>query len=808
MPHLHLLGGLRAFDGERELASLHAQKIRYAALVFVAAEGETTRDALMGVLWPDRDPDRARHTLNQTIYELRKTLGADWVQTTGDRLSLSRRISVDARLFEQAAERGDYRVALELYRGDFLAGTYLVESQPFEEWAERHRSRLKRLHRKCVREALREASARGESAAALEIVSAAVELDPFDDEMQHERIRLVAAAGRPSEALQIFRRYEELLARDGLKPLDDTVELIQRIRLGTDSRLPAQAASTELVPSVPADATPATVGAVPQPHPPGRAGRLWKGLPRKLVAVAALIALIVGIGYWAGLAEGPKPVLAGGIPRIAVLYFNDNSSGGDLGYFANELTADLISALHGAPGITVLSTGAVARYRGGAIALDSIARALNATYLISGDLSRDSSRIRVLLMLSDGETGAVISTSEAIDHQRDDYYAVRDDVAANAVDLLKKNLGIALRLRAIRKETNARALELFQRAQDRRERANRQLWASQTSQAGSIFQQADSLAALAEARDRGWLRPIVLRGQIAHDHALLALLTNQSNDRMRVLLDSARLHAERALAKDSSYAPARELRAQVLFRLSSGLADTARANRMLNTAEADLNVAINTDPERTTSLSLLSVIAYLRGDFNRALWAAKEALRLDAYLENLGEIYARLAITSFETGNDGEARQWCDTGAQRFPNDMRFMHCTLVLQGWSTAPLNLPAVQSMLRLYLRSDQDPWNRGFLEMLMAGVYVRAGQIDSARAVMRRARAYEPANRSLVWIESANHTLLGERDTAVALLRSYVADSPSGSASIVLSRMFEPLRDHKGFTELMRFHTPASR
>ena len=801
MPHLQLLGGLRAFDGERELASLHAQKIRYAALVFVAAEGETTRDALMGVLWPDREPDRARHTLNQTIYELRKTLGADWVQTTGDRLSLSPRITVDTRVFEQAVQRDDYRTAVDLYRGDFLAGTYLVESQPFEEWSERQRARLRRLYRKCVREAMREASSRGDAAAALEIASAAAELDPQDDEMQHERIRLVASAGRPSEALQLFRRYEEVLARDGLKPLDDTIQLVQRIRAGQNRSVPATSPSArvEAGPHLEAE----TIAPAPVPAPVQSANG-WK-VP---AMVSAAIVAVAFLGVWA-FARDPEPNSVSGNPRV-VVHFTDDSRAGDMGYLANNLTRDLIDALQPLPGMDVLTVNAVAPYRGRPIRADSIARELQATFVITGSVSTDSNRIRTYIELADGPSGKVIGTGKFNYHARGEYYAARDDLVRDAVDLLKQQLGGELRARALRAETNSRALELFQRAEDLRDRARQA--SSEPAHANALFLRADSLAAEAEARDHDWLRPTVLRARIAYSRAFAALYLDRSGETASRLLDSVRVHAERALARDSSFAPAREIRALVLYRLSGSQQDTAVANRMITQAEKDILTAVTADPQRAEAWSILSQIAhYYRGDFERARYAAQQAYDADSYLETAADILERLALTSFETGNDADAKKWCDEGMRRFENDWRFVHCSLLLQGWSSLPQGSAVeARSIIDRYELNDPSgaKWNVPFLEMLMAGIHIRAGNVEEARKVMASAGERRNEIANLLWAEAANRTMLGERDSAVALLRAYAQLTPTRSANVLLSRMFTPVREHPGYRDLIRFYTPANR
>ena len=57
-----------------------------ALLVYLAVEADHPhrRQSLAGLLWPESDQDRARHALVQTLYALRRDLGADVVTGAAD----------------------------------------------------------------------------------------------------------------------------------------------------------------------------------------------------------------------------------------------------------------------------------------------------------------------------------------------------------------------------------------------------------------------------------------------------------------------------------------------------------------------------------------------------------------------------------------------------------------------------------------------------------------------------------------------------------------------------------------------------
>ena len=77
------LGSLIAtLDGEAVL-SFESDKVR-ALLAYLAVESERPhrREKLVALLWPDQSEERARASLSQALYNLRRVLGdrdSDWV---------------------------------------------------------------------------------------------------------------------------------------------------------------------------------------------------------------------------------------------------------------------------------------------------------------------------------------------------------------------------------------------------------------------------------------------------------------------------------------------------------------------------------------------------------------------------------------------------------------------------------------------------------------------------------------------------------------------------------------------------------
>lgn len=149
-------------DG-RELAELQAQKQPCALLLHLAIEGSTSRDCLLTMFWPDRAAEKARHTLSQALYSLRRDLGEASVDSRGNAVRIAcPEITIDALELEAAASRGDWERVVELYDGPFLDQFSLPGVREFEDWCSRSRTKLARTAHRAFGQMVRRRAASGD----------------------------------------------------------------------------------------------------------------------------------------------------------------------------------------------------------------------------------------------------------------------------------------------------------------------------------------------------------------------------------------------------------------------------------------------------------------------------------------------------------------------------------------------------------------------------------------------------------------------------------------------------------------------
>ncbi|HET8623204.1 MAG TPA: AAA family ATPase [Gemmatimonadales bacterium] len=204
-----------------------------AFLVYLALSPDQTRSRqhLLGMLWPERDEQQARHSLNEAVRRLRGCLGDSRIVTDGDSLTLrAEALEVDALRFEKLAATQPGQ-ALALLRGDFLEGFSARTAPAFEDWMAAMRERYRNAGADLL---LREGSeallrSRLEDAAAL--ARRALGLVPYSERAADLAMRALALNGDAAGALACYHGFAEQLQREIAEhPSRELSALAERIR--------------------------------------------------------------------------------------------------------------------------------------------------------------------------------------------------------------------------------------------------------------------------------------------------------------------------------------------------------------------------------------------------------------------------------------------------------------------------------------------------------------------------------------------------------------------------------------------------
>jgi DNA-binding SARP family transcriptional activator len=214
-----------------------------------------TREHLAGVFWGDSAEERARHTLNTTLWRINRVLeppeaGANsrgYLRVSPQHIGFNAASGawLDVAEFEsrcELAEQTDapeqrfalYSQAVNLYRGDLLADCY-------EDWCIVERERLQGLYVRALARLMAHNSSATEYDRAIDCARRILSCDPLREEVHRDLMRLHLHAGQPAAALRQYRQCEDLLRDElGVEPAPETRSLLTPILGASSTVRPAE----------------------------------------------------------------------------------------------------------------------------------------------------------------------------------------------------------------------------------------------------------------------------------------------------------------------------------------------------------------------------------------------------------------------------------------------------------------------------------------------------------------------------------------------------------------------------------------
>ncbi len=236
---IHLLGGfLLEHDGRNMPPIPSAAGRSLFAYLVTNRDRRHTRDLVAGTFWPDLPEQGARRRLSQAWWQIQTSLqdvksGHPFIEATLfdvafvatdywlDIAEFDRQISTAAKqaVTRDPAESGSLEQAVDLYRGEFLAGFY-------DDWTHFERERLRSQYLVSLERLIALHKSRADYETAQYFARRLSLHDPLRESAHREVMRLSFLLGHSNEALRQYERCADILSEElGRRPSTETEEL-------------------------------------------------------------------------------------------------------------------------------------------------------------------------------------------------------------------------------------------------------------------------------------------------------------------------------------------------------------------------------------------------------------------------------------------------------------------------------------------------------------------------------------------------------------------------------------------------------
>ncbi|MDQ6633264.1 MAG: tetratricopeptide repeat protein, partial [Gemmatimonadota bacterium] len=701
--------------------------------------------------------------LEQLLYALRRQLHPSLVLGIDPLRLDANTITSDVASFDEACERGELSAAVALYRGPFLDGFYIGDSAEFERWTDTERARLAERYVGALEHLGRQASADGDTRAAIETWRRLVAVDPMSSRATLGLMTALAEAGEAAEAIRQGRAYEALVRGEGAKPTAAIEEQLRRLLAEPRESAGPMPPAAGHAPSTPARAVPVVIA-----RPATR-------LSRRALAVTAagLTMLSVALGQRV-LSHRPSSRRAApvGVRSIAVLPLRNLSGDSAQEYFADGITDALITDLGKIAGLRVISRTSSMHYKGTHETLPAIARQLDVDAIVEGSVLRAGSRVRVTAQLVEASSDRHL-WAETYERDLRDVLELEDAVAraiTNEVQVRVASVSHGSLASGRVRPVDPEAYDSYLRG-----RSEWNSWTEQSVTSSIVHferaiqldsQYAPAWAGLSDAY-MGLGGAGVLPTQVAWPKAKAAAL--------------------RAIQLDDSLSEAHASLAMAL----------AHVDWSWSAAETEFRRAIALDPNNAHAHQMYGEVLEAAGQFDAAIAERRRALLLDPLSPNKQNT---LAASLYRAGRYDEALQYfLSVPDPDFISENRHRRIAAIYERrgrladamaeWLTA-LRLSgkqqAVASVEHAYQSSGYAAARRVFLQR-------------DLQEVLRRAQKGYPRPRSLD--VAADYALLGDRDRAMAWIDKAAREREWPVMFLSVDDRFEALRSDPRFREVER-------
>ncbi|HFI0420180.1 TPA: AAA family ATPase [Streptococcus suis] len=221
-----LLGNPTILVNQAEITPSYA-KIA-ALLYYLILKGEASREEVATLLWGDKNSEKARKNLRNTIYQTNRELGIETI-ISPNRSMLAINPDIDISCDVQTF-LADPVHQLPLFKGEFLENFYIKNCQEFDFWTEKIKSQLEKTYLTACQQLLEKQERLSDLEGAEHLILRMISLDEFNEEHYLSLMKLYLEEGQIRKIIEIYHRLAQLLDKElGIGPSESIKHLYYQV---------------------------------------------------------------------------------------------------------------------------------------------------------------------------------------------------------------------------------------------------------------------------------------------------------------------------------------------------------------------------------------------------------------------------------------------------------------------------------------------------------------------------------------------------------------------------------------------------
>ena len=232
-------------------------------IAYLAITGKSQpREVLANLLWPESTQKQALAALRTTLWRMKVARLDEWITLNRNEIELNhqKNISIDVvnfkNLLEKCSTHGHppsqicryctplLSEAIELYRGEFMAGFDISKAPTFDDWCMLQSVSLQIMHLGALERLVKCHRTFGDFNLAIHYARIWINHDHINEEAHFQLLQLYAITGQRTAGITLYKHYKEVLFRDlGVEPSNEITAIYKQILAGHSTPLTLQMVS-------------------------------------------------------------------------------------------------------------------------------------------------------------------------------------------------------------------------------------------------------------------------------------------------------------------------------------------------------------------------------------------------------------------------------------------------------------------------------------------------------------------------------------------------------------------------------------